>query len=89
MVWQLECSMAVCVTVDSGRVRKKGKLSLLSWGTGSSVSCLQTTNLTTVSTTQKALLGLVAELKNEVGSLRSIREYKQDIDWWSNSILYL
>lgn len=35
------------------------------------------------------LLGIVAELKEEVERLRSIRGCEQEIDWWSNSVPYL
>lgn len=32
------------------------------------------------------LFGMVAELKEDVERLRSIREWEQEIDWWSNSL---
>ena len=32
------------------------------------------------------LLGLVAELKEEVERLRSIRECEREIDWWSRTL---
>ena len=31
-------------------------------------------------------LSLVVELKEEVERLRTIREYEQEIDWWSDSL---
>ena len=35
------------------------------------------------------LLSLVAELKEEVERLRSIRECEREIDWWSRTLLSL
>jgi len=35
------------------------------------------------------LLGLMAELRDEVDRLRSIRESEQEIDWWSHSLTSL
>jgi len=32
------------------------------------------------------LLGLVAEIRDEVDRLRSIRESEQEIDWWSHAL---
>lgn len=54
---QTVCGMAVCVAVDSGRVRKKGKASVLRRGLAHLLAASQTTNLTTVFTRWKALSG--------------------------------
>ena len=32
------------------------------------------------------LISLVAELKEEVERLRTIRECEQELDWWSNAL---
>jgi len=77
-VWQLKRSAYLNVAIPVSGCREFLSLLLPVKGgrDSTSVRCEQADDL----------LSMVAELKEEVERLRSIRECEQKIEWWSNTL---